>query len=61
MEKKPVVYPYRRSVPAGPVHMPYASGPKKGPHLAEKDAAHSAFLAERGCLASSKTHKHNAA
>jgi hypothetical protein len=61
MEKKPVLYPYRRSAPAGPVQVPHANGLKKGPHVAEKDSVHSAFLAERGCLGSSKTHKHNAA
>lgn len=63
MEKKPVLYPHRRSVPSAPVNMPHMGGSKKGPQSVEKDHAHFAtsFLAERGCLSSIKTHKHTAA
>jgi len=63
MEKKPALYPYRRSASASPVNDPFASGRKKGPQSVEKDHTHfaSAFLAERGCLDSNKADKHNAA
>ena len=62
MEKKPVLYPYRRST-STPVNMPYEGGLKKGPQSVEKDHAHfaSSFLAERGCLSPIKAHKHSAA
>jgi len=63
MEKKPVLYPYRRNASIAPVNLPYASGQKKGPQSVEKDHTHfaSAFLADRGCLSSNKAHKHDAA